>query len=135
MGFTVTMLISLVGFIIYWILSLQSRRLQFGIFRAMGMTKWRVIGIVVLEQIMISVVAIIAGIMIGGLTSDLFVPLLQMVYSTVGQKSIPFEVIANRGDYLKIYAVMGFMLASGLAVLGVIISRIKVAQAIKLGEE
>ena len=134
MGFIVTMLISLLGFIIYWILSIQSRRLQFGIFRAMGMTRGRVISILICEQVMISLAAILVGLVIGGLVSYFFVPLLQMVYSAE-QQVPPFRVVSSRADYYKIYAIVGFMLASGFIILGVLISKLKMVQAIKLGED
>ena len=39
------------------------------------------------------------------------------------------------GRCLKIYGVIAFMLATGFAILGTIVSRIKIAQAIKLGED
>ena len=134
LGFVVTMAISMIGFFIYWILSIQSRTLQFGIFRAMGMTSGRVILTLVCEQIMISGVAIVMGLVIGGMMCQLFVPLLSLVYSSADQVP-PFRVIASRSDYLNLYAVIGFMLAAGLGMLGVLVSRIKVAQAIKLGED
>lgn len=134
LGFVVTMLISLLGFIIYWILSIQSRKLQFGIFRAMGMTQGQVVGMLICEQILISLAAVLTGILIGGVTSDLFVPLLQMVYSAE-QQVPPFRIVSSRADYYRIYAIVGFMLVSGFAILGALISRIRVAQAIKLGED
>jgi putative ABC transport system permease protein len=53
----------------------------------------------------------------------------------MAQQVPPFRVIADRGDYVKLYAIVGGMLAVGLAVRDVRISRIRMAQAIKLGEE
>jgi len=47
----------------------------------------------------------------------------------------PFRVVANRGDYVKIYSFIGIMLSIGFAALGVMISRIRIAQALKLGED
>ena len=134
MGFVVTMGISMIGFIIYWILSVKSRALQFGIFRAMGMTRWHVIGMIAVEQVMISLVAIIMGIIIGGIACDLYVPMLQMVYSA-SEQIPPFRVVASRQDYYKIYSFVIIMLTGGLGLLGYIISKVKVDQAIKLGED
>jgi putative ABC transport system permease protein len=108
--------------------------LQFGIFRAMGLSVKNLIGMLVCEQILISGTAILTGIIIGGITSELFVPLLQMVYSAA-QQVPPFKVAAAREDYIRIYSVVLVMLGIGLSVLGVIISRIKIHQAIKLGED
>jgi putative ABC transport system permease protein len=134
LGFIVTMAISTIGFLIYWILSIRQRVLQFGIFRAMGLSVKKIIGMLVCEQVLISGTAIIIGIIIGGITSDLFVPLLQMVYSAV-QQVPPFKVAAAREDFIRIYFVVLAMLSIGLSVLGVIISKIKIHQAIKLGED
>ena len=134
LGFIATLAISLAGFFIYWILSIQSRTLQFGILRAMGMSAWRVILMLVFEQIMISGVAIFIGLLVGGVMSQLFVPLLGLVNSAAEQVP-PFTVVASRADYFRLYAVVGVMLAAGLALLGVLVRRIKVAQAIKLGED
>ena len=44
LGFIASMLISLLGFLIYWIISIQNRTLMFGILRAMGMSLAKVIG-------------------------------------------------------------------------------------------
>lgn len=134
LGFLVTMIITTIGFLIYWILSIKSRVLHFGIFRAMGMKLRSVIGMLVFEQVLISCAAIVVGIIVGGISSQIFVPLLQMVYSSAEQVP-PFRVIASGEDYIKIYAIVGFMLLVGFAVLSRIISKIKIDQALKLGED
>ena len=134
LGFIVSLVISVIGFLIYWVISIRERTLQFGIYRAIGLSRRSIFGMLVWEQFMISGTAILAGIIIGGLTSDNFVPLLQIVYSAAEQVP-PFVVTAYLSDYLKVYAVTIFMLAICLSVLGVIVSRIRIHQAIKLGEE
>ncbi|NLD88414.1 MAG: ABC transporter permease, partial [Clostridiales bacterium] len=92
------------------------------------------IGMIVTEQILISIVAIVVGIILGGLTSDLFVPMMEMVYNAAEQIP-PFRVVAWRDDYYKIYAIIGVMLALGVYVISRIIAKIKIAQALKLGED
>lgn len=134
LGFIVTMSVSTIGFLIYWILSIRQRVLQFGIFRAMGMSIRKIMGLLAWEQLLISATAILIGIIVGGLTSDLFVPLLQMIYSAAEQVP-PFKVVAARQDFTKIYAVVASMMAVGIGILSMIISRIKIHQAIKLGED
>ncbi len=134
LGFTVTMLVTVIGFLIYWIIAIESRSMQFGVLRAMGMTSRRVVAMIAWEQLMVSGVAIVIGVLIGGAAADLFVPLLQLT-SSAAQQVPPFRVAAARIDYLRLYAVVGVMLAAGFAILGAIVSRLRVAQAIKLGEE
>ena len=134
LSFIITMLITAIGFLIYWILSIRSRSLQFGIFRAMGMSLRSVLGILLWEQLMISVVSIVIAILLGGLTSDLFVPMLQMVFASNVQ--VPaFLVVATRADYLKIYAIIGCILAVGFGTLSRILAKMRIDQALKLGED
>lgn len=134
LGFIAAMLISMLGFLIYWIISIQDRILQFGILRAMGLSMFRVIGMLVCEQVLVSGAAILLGIIIGGLAGDLFIPLLQIVYSSADQVP-PFRIMASGDDYLKIYGVIGAMLLMGFLILWRIISRIRIDQAVKLGED
>ena len=134
LGFIVTMSVSTIGFLIYWILSIRQRELQFGIFRAMGLSVKKIIGLLAWEQLLISGTAILIGVTVGGLTSQLFVPLLQMVYSAAEQVP-PFKVAASGQDYIKIYTVVAIMLSGAIGFLGMFISKIKIHQAIKLGED
>lgn len=134
LGFIAAMMISMLGFLIYWIISIKNRVLQFGILRAMGMSLTKVIGMLACEQILVSGAAILLGIIVGGLTSDTFIPLLQIVYNSADQVP-PFKIMENAGDYIKIYAVIGTMLLVGFLTLWRIIAQIKIDQAVKLGED
>ena len=134
LGFLITMIVSFIGFLIYWVLNVKSRVLQFGILRSMGMTKWNLISILIWEQILMSLVAIIIGFLLGDLTSYLFVPLLQQV-SVNGLDVPPFRVISEQGDYIKIYITTAVMMLVDLTVLSTFVSKIKMSQALKLGED
>ena len=134
MGFIVAMIVCTSGYLIYWILSLQGRVLQFGTFRAIGLPRRALIGMIAWEQVLISLVALAAGVVIGGAAADLFVPLLALTRNA-SQQVPPFKVIAEAGDYVKLYAIIAAMLGLGLGILGVRISRIRISQALKLGEE
>jgi len=133
-GFITILLVCFVGFLIYWILSIKSRVLQFGVFRAMGMTMGGVLRLLVNEQALISVVAIALGVGVGQLASRLFVPLIQMSY-LASEQLIPFVIVIEPQDYARLFTVTGLMLAAGVTALGMLISRIKIAQALKLGED
>lgn len=134
LGFIVSMLICAIGFFIYWILSIQGRVLQFGIFRAMGLSHRNIIAMLLIEQILISGVAIAAGLVIGKISGSLFVPLFRLVYSAPDQP-IPFRVVAVAADLGKILAVVGVFLLTGFFTLARLTRRIRIDQAIKLGEE
>ncbi len=134
LGFIVTMVICMVGFLIYWILSIQRRALNFGIFRAIGLPGRKVIGMLACEQLLISGLSIGMGIVIGLVSSEWFVPLLQIANNAAEQVP-PFHVVANPMDLMRIFGVVFLMLAVCLLTLGVLISRIRIAQVIKLGED
>lgn len=134
LDFLVTMIICGAGFIIFWVLSIRQRVLQFGIFRAMGLKKKELISIIIWEQILISAVAIVMGILIGGITSELFVPLFQIV-DISSERVIPYITAYERQDYIRIYAIVVTMLVIGISAITRFTSKIKMDQAVKLGED
>ena len=133
-GFIVTLLVCFTGFLIYWILSIRARVLQFGIFRAMGLSMRDIIGLLINEQLFITLTAVLIGAGVGELASRLFVPLIQISYSAAEQ-IIPLMIVTYTQDYLNLYGIISIMIALCLIILGVIISKIKIAQALKLGED
>ncbi|MBN2222121.1 MAG: ABC transporter permease, partial [Vallitaleaceae bacterium] len=134
MSFIIEMLITAIGFILFWVLSIRERSLKFGIFRAIGMPMRDVGLIMLLEQLLVSGVAIAMGFLLGGISSKLFIPLLEVVYSS-SQQVPKFKVIANQEDYMKVLWVTIFMVMSCLIVLHRQIRQSNVNQVIKLGED
>lgn len=133
-GFIIVLVLCSVGFLIYWILSIQSRALQFGIFRAMGMTMKEILTMLTYEQLFTTLPTLIVGTIIGFIASRLYVPLIQIAYSR-GETVIPLRVTAAGGDIVKMFIVVILVIGICMAVLGGIIKKIKIAQALKLGED
>ncbi len=133
-GFIMILLQCAVGFLIFWILSIIRRQLQFGIYRAMGMSMREIVTMLVCEQIFISGYSVAIGTAIGFVVSSLFVPLIEISYAPAEQP-IPLELIISAADNLRIFAVIGIMILLCLIVLSNMISRLKIAQALKLGED
>ena len=134
LSFVVIMIMTVIGFLIYWILSIKSRTLQFGILRAMGVTFREIVGMIGYEQILVSGISIAMAFIIGGITSDVFVPLFRSMYSPADQVP-PFLVTAAQSDYIKLYVLIVIMLGGGFAVLGALIKKININKALKLGED
>jgi len=134
LGFIVALIVCTIGFIIYWILSIKDRVLQFGVFRAMGLTFGKILGMLICEQILISGAAILVGIILGGVASDLFTPFLTITENTAEQ-ILPYRIISLPQDYLKIYAFTGSLLLFGLIVIAGLVAGIKIDQSVKLGED
>jgi putative ABC transport system permease protein len=124
----------MVGFLIFWILSIKGRQLQFGILRSIGLSKTKVIGMLVWDQLLISGAAIGIGVVIGKLVAALYVPVLQIT-SSASEQLPPFLISIFPSDYAKIFAVVAFIVVSGLLVLTTIVSRLNINQTLKMGED
>jgi len=133
-SFIMTLLLCFTGFLIYWILSIKNRLLQFGVFRAMGMGMRGIMGILMSEQILITISALIIGGVLGEITSRFFVPLVQLSY-TAADQIIPMITVMNPMDYITLYGLLGFMVVLCIAVLAIYNSRVDVSQILKLGED
>jgi putative ABC transport system permease protein len=134
LGFVVSILICFFGFLLYWILTLSGRVLQFGIFRAMGMSLSEVIGMLFTEQLLTSGAAIMIGVLTGLLTSHLFVSLFQISFNPT-TLALPFQVIVDTSDQVNLFIIVTLMITLALIILGLLLSRIRIHQAIKLGED
>lgn len=134
MSFLVMLLLCGAGYLIYWVMSIRSRELVFGVLRAMGMHKGELFGMLVLEQLFTGVLSIPAGIGIGRLASGMYVPMLQTAYAAANQV-LPMRLYTDPADMLRLYAALALMFTLCLAALVGIVFRLNVVKALKLGEE
>lgn len=134
MSFIVILILCGVGYLIYWILSIRSRELLFGIFRAMGMSRGEILRMLINEQIFSSLLSIGCGAGIGVIASKMFVPMIQIAYSAANQV-LPLELITRNSDMVRLFGVIGIVLIVCLVILARQIFRMKITQALKLGED
>ena len=132
--FVVVLLLCAVGFLIYWILSIRSRTLLMGIFRAMGMTLGEIVGMLANEQVLISGVSIALGVGVGLIASKLYVPLVQLAYAST-DTVLPLQIISDSGDMARLLCLVAAMVILCMVILGVLVKKIKISQALKLGED
>lgn len=134
MGFIVTIILCAVGYLIYWIMSIRSREMIFGVLRACGFHKGELFHMLINEQIFSGVLSIFAGIGIGTLTSRMFVPMLQTAYAASNQV-LPMKLIVNQTDMNRLYVVIVGVMAMCLITLITLVFKLNVTKALKLGEE
>ncbi len=134
MGFVVTILLCGVGYLIYWIMSLKERELVFGVLRASGFHKGELFHMLINEQIFCGILSVIAGFGIGKLTSALFVPILQRAYATDSQV-LPLVLYTNSADLVRLISVIVGVMVVCLITLTVMLLKMNVAKALKLGED
>ncbi len=132
-GFFVTGLMPGIGFLIYSYAALRRRFIQLGILQAIGLSVKQLIASLVSEQVILMGLAILCGAAIGLLTSVMFVPFLQ-TGATPGAPVPPFQVLIGWSEAGWLSLTFGLILS--LTMIGTIIYlvRLKVFQAVKLGE-
>ena len=134
LGFVVTILLCVVGYLIYFVMSVKERELVFGVLRASGFHKSELILMLFSEQLFCGVFSCVAGALIGNLTSHLFIPVLQYAYASEDQ-SLPMRMIVNSADMIRLYGVIAGAMLICLFVLIGILQRMNITKALKLGEE
>ena len=132
-GFIATGLMPGIGFVLYSYASLRRRFIQLGILQAIGLSVAQLIGYLVLEQFLLMGLAILFGASIGLISSQLFLPFLQ-VSSTPGAVIPPFDVLIGWAE--SGFLSLGFGLVLIVTIVGTVfyLARIKVFQAVKMGE-
>jgi putative ABC transport system permease protein len=86
------------------------------------------------EQFWQSVLSIASGAAIGFLVSRLYIPLIQIAYSSA-DASLPLVVTRDLWDHARLFLINFGVLAACVTILILIIRRLKMAQALKLGED
>ena len=134
MSFITILVICSIGYLMYWSLSIRARQLQFGIFRAMGVTFRQITGMLVIEQALTGLYCIVAGLVSGYIASKLFVPMIQIAYQ--GADSVlDMQLITQPADVVELVAVIFAVFLICMGVLMRQISSMKISQALKLGED
>ena len=133
LGFAIAMVTSVAGFIVFWVMALRTRTLQFGVLRAMGLRPGQVTWMLITELLVLAAGAALIGFAAGRLAADLFIPLVQVAEGAA--KVPPFRVTALRADFLRVYAVVAASLLVQSVVFQLYVARVSVHQALKLGEE
>ncbi|MFC4099447.1 ABC transporter permease [Paenibacillus xanthanilyticus] len=134
LGFIVSLVISFIGFMLFWLLSLQGRMLQLGIYRAMGISFRQLLGMLIVEQLLTTGAGFLIAIATGLAACRIFVPLYQLSFDP-GRIVPPFEVISDHADIVRLAAATCIMLAAALLILAWLLKRMNIYQAVKLGED
>jgi len=132
LGFIVSVAVSFIGYLLFWVFSLARRTVQLGIVRATGLMRGQLTFMLLLEQLLTTGLAILLGLAIGRLASRLFIPFLQL-----GAKAQvpPFTIVFDLRDTTQLLVIVSAMIAVGGTLLTAQIMRMRVHQAVKLGEE
>ncbi|MCB8987261.1 MAG: FtsX-like permease family protein, partial [Ardenticatenaceae bacterium] len=132
-GFIAAALLTVLGFFMYALFSLRQRFIALGILRAVGLTQKHMTVFIAFELAFLIVSGLTLGTGLGVVVSQQFIPYLQ-----IGARAIdltpPYLVEIAWTAVLEIYVLFALMFVVALVVLASILRRMRIFQAIKLGE-
>lgn len=132
-GFLASALLTVLGFLLYALFSFRRRFIELGTLRAIGLSTKQLAIFLSCELAFLIVFGLGAGTAIGALISDLFIPYFQ-IGSGPTANIPPFTVEIAWFAVTRLYMLFGALFFIAFLVLIVLLMRMKVFQAIKLGE-
>ena len=132
-GFITSAVLTVLGFFLYALFSLQRRTVEIGILRAVGLSTSKMIRLIAWELVLLIFCGLLLGTALGVLISQQFIPFLQ-VGNDVGALAPPYLVEIAWGAVAQIYGLFGLLFVVALIALSWRLLRIKLFESIKLGE-
>jgi len=132
-GFLASAFLTVLGFLFYSVLSFRRRFVELGMLRAIGLSVGQMATLLTCEQGLIIGLGMGIGTLLGVIASDLFIPFLQ-VRAGLHPQTPPFIVQIAWEQIGIIYAIFGGMLVLAIIITMILLGRMRVFQAVKLGE-
>lgn len=132
-GFTAAALLTVLGFLLYALLSFQRRFVELGVLRAIGLSATQMTIFLAAELGFLILMGGLVGTGLGIWISDMFIPYLQ-VGSSVESQIPPYVVYVAWPAILRVYFLFSLLFVGALGTLVVLLRRMKIFQAIKMGE-
>lgn len=134
LGTIVTFVLSLVGFITYFILSVRQRTTTYGVLRSLGMAPGQLYGALLVEQLVLIAAGLGLGVLMGLALNRLILPDLPLV---LGDRP-PVPPFIPQDDWvalLRIVAALALSYLAALAVGALLLWRTQVHRVLRIGEE
>jgi putative ABC transport system permease protein len=132
-GFLAAATLTVLGFLVYAIISFRRRFIELGMLRAVGLSVTQMALFLTGEQAIVILTGAGLGTVLGIAASQIFIPFLQIGASKAATVP-PFVVQIAWTQLWTIYAVFGAMFLVAVSVLIALLIRMKVFEAVKLGE-
>jgi len=132
-GFATAALLTVLAFLLYMIFSFQRRFIELGVLRAAGLSMGQMTGYLVWELAFLIMIGGLIGTVLGYFASLTFIPFMQ-----IGSESAdlipPFKVLIAWDSIYQIYWMFGILFGLTLVVSIILLRKMRIFQAIKLGE-
>ena len=132
-GFLAAAFLTVLGFFLYALFSFRRRFIELGTLRAIGLSSGQMTLFLAWELAFLILLGLVAGTALGSLISQLFIPYLQIGNDATALIP-PFQVTMAWPAIIRIYGLFILLFVVALSVLAVLLLRMKIFQAIKLGE-
>jgi putative ABC transport system permease protein len=132
-GFLASALLTVLGFLLYALFSFRRRFIELGTLRAIGLSTTQLTIFLICELAFLILLGLGAGTAIGVFISQVFIPYLQIGTGPTANVP-PYQVEIAWYAINRLYVLFGALFLVAFAVLIVLLMRMKVFQAIKLGE-
>jgi putative ABC transport system permease protein len=132
-GFVASALLTVLGFQLYALFSFRRRFIEMCMLRAIGLSVGQMTSLLAAELAFLVLLGIGVGTAVGVFASRLFVPFLKIGASAQSQYP-PFEIEIAWLSIAQIYVLFALLFVGALAALSSLLVRMKIFQAIKLGE-
>jgi len=132
-GFMSAAALTVLGFLVYAVVSFQRRFIELGMLRAVGLSALQMAGYLAGEQALLILTGAGLGTGLGVWASSQFIPYMQVGAEKTALVP-PFQVQIAWNELWTIYAVFGAMFLVAVGVLILLLVRMRVFEAVKLGE-
>ncbi len=132
-GFVALSFLTVLGFLLYALFSFRRRFIEMGMLRAIGLSAGQMLVFLASELAFLFLSGLAAGTGMGVWVSSFFIPHLQ-VGNDMAARIPPFLVRIDWTAVFQVYVLFAILFVIALVILGWSLMRMKVFQAIKLGE-
>jgi len=132
-GFSAAAILTVFGFLLYALFSFRRRFIELGVLRASGLSTGQMTSFLAWELMFLIVIGGIVGTGLGALVSNLFIPYLQ-IGADPASRVPPYLVEIAWPAVFQIYALFGLLFLVTLIILVILLRRMRIFEAIKLGE-
>jgi putative ABC transport system permease protein len=132
-GFATAALLTVLAFLLHMVFSFQRRFIELGVLRAAGLSMGQMTGYLIWELAFLITIGGVVGTVLGYFASMTFIPFMQ-----IGQEAAdlipPFKVLIAWDSIYQIYWMFAILFGLTLIVSILLLRRMRIFQAIKLGE-
>ena len=107
---------------------------EIGVLRAAGLSMRQLAWLLAFELCFLTLISALVGIVLGVIAAQLFVPFYQLG-TTIESRTPAFVVVIAWAEIGRLLLILGAMLLVTLAVTTLLLRRLRIHEAIKLGQE